>query len=46
LGSLGSPKDIAAAADILASEDSDVITGQVIVVDGEILAGGLWMNVI
>ena len=46
LGCLGRPKDIAAAAAFLAFEDSDFITGQVIVVDEGILAGGLWVNVI
>ncbi|MFP3255917.1 MAG: SDR family oxidoreductase, partial [Thermoplasmata archaeon] len=34
LGRIGKPEDIANVALFLASEDSDFITGQIIVVDG------------
>lgn len=46
LGRIGTPEDIAGAAAFLASKDSDFITGQAIVVDGGIIAGGLWNNII
>jgi len=40
LGRLGRPEDVAAAVAFLASTDSDWITGQVINVDGGLLAAG------
>jgi 3-oxoacyl-[acyl-carrier protein] reductase len=46
LGKIGKPEDIAGVTAFLASADSDFVTGQVIVVDGGIICGGLWSSII